>query len=114
MTRRRRAFLLAGVALLLGGLAASDVASREATLREGLGPVATVVVARRDLPAGSRLTRDALSVREVPERYAPRGAVGDPAALEGMELSVDVTARPGAAARARRRGRPRRAGSSCP
>jgi pilus assembly protein CpaB len=31
-----------------------------------------------------------LAVREVPERYAPRGAVGDPAALEGMELSADV------------------------
>ncbi len=92
MTRRRRALLLAGLALLLGGLAASDVASRESALREGLGPSVGVVVARTDLAAGSTIRRDALSVREVPERYAPRGAVGDPAAVVGMRLSADVAA----------------------
>jgi pilus assembly protein CpaB len=90
VTRRRRALLLAGLALLLGGLAASDVASREAALRKGLGPTVDVVVARRDLPAGTRLERAALAVREVPERYAPSGAVGDPAALVGLQVSVDV------------------------
>jgi pilus assembly protein CpaB len=92
VTRRRRALLLAGLALLLGGLAASDVASREAALREGLGPTVEVVVARNDIPAGTKLVREALSVRQVPERYAPRGAVGDPAALVGLQLAVDVAA----------------------
>ena len=90
MTRRRRALLLAGLALLLGGLAASDVASRESALREGLGPSVGVVVARGDLPAGTRLRREALAVRTVPERYAPRGAVADPAALVGLRLGADV------------------------
>jgi pilus assembly protein CpaB len=92
VTRRRRALLLAGFALLLGGLAASDVASREAALREQLGPTVGVVVARTDLAAGSRIGREALSVREVPQRYAPRGAVGDPAALVGMRVNADVPA----------------------
>jgi pilus assembly protein CpaB len=92
VTRRRRALLLAGLALLLGGLAASDVASREAALREGLGPTVAVVVARSDIPAGTKLAREALSVRQVPERYAPRGAVADPAALVGLQLAVDVAA----------------------
>jgi pilus assembly protein CpaB len=33
-----------------------------------------------------------LAVREVPERYAPRGAVGDPAAVVGMRVRADVAA----------------------
>jgi pilus assembly protein CpaB len=92
VTRRRRALLLAGLALLLGGLAASDVASRVWALREGLGPSVGVVVARSELAAGSTIGRASLSVREVPARYAPRGAVADPAALVGMRLSADVAA----------------------
>jgi pilus assembly protein CpaB len=92
VNRRRRALLLAGLALLLGGLAASDVASRERALNERLGPAVGVVVARADLRAGSRVSRDVLAVRQVPERYAPRGAVGDPAALVGLRLSADVAA----------------------
>lgn len=84
--------MLGGLALLLGGLAASDVASREAALREGIGPTVGVVVARTDLAAGSRLTRDALAVRDVPERYAPRGAVADPAAVAGLRVNADVAA----------------------
>jgi pilus assembly protein CpaB len=92
VTRRRRALLLTGLALLLGGLAASDVASRESALRERLGPTVGVVVARTDLEAGSTIRRDALSMREVPERYVPRGAVADPAALVGLRLSADVAA----------------------
>ena len=92
MTRRRRALLLAGLALLLGGLAASDVSSRESALRKGLGPSVGVVVARSELAAGSTIRRDSLSVREVPARYAPRGAVADPDALVGLRLSADVAA----------------------
>jgi pilus assembly protein CpaB len=90
VSRRRRALLLAGLALLLGGLAASDVASRESALREQLGPSVGVVVARADIASGARLTRAMLAVREVPERYAPRGAVGDPAALVGLRVHADV------------------------
>jgi pilus assembly protein CpaB len=92
MNRRRRALLLAGLALLLGGLAASDVASRERALDERLGPSVGVVVARTGLEEGSRLTRDALAVRHVPERYAPRGAVADAGALVGLRLRAPVAA----------------------
>ena len=38
MTRARRALLLGGLAVVLGSLAASDVAGREAALRRGAGP----------------------------------------------------------------------------
>jgi pilus assembly protein CpaB len=92
VNRRRRALLLAGLALLLGGLAASDVASRERALRDRLGPTVGVVVAQSDIAAGARLTRAQLAVRAVPERYAPRGAVADPAALVGLRVNADVSA----------------------
>jgi pilus assembly protein CpaB len=45
MSRRRRAILLLGLAMLLGGLAASDVARREAAIARQLGPDTPVVVA---------------------------------------------------------------------
>jgi len=92
MSRRRRGALLAGLALLLGALAASDVAGREAALRRGLGPVVEVVVARDSLAAGTRLTPARLAVRRVPARYAPRGGYADADALAGQRLHADVPA----------------------
>jgi pilus assembly protein CpaB len=91
MTRRRRAAALLGLALLLGVLAASDVAGREAALRRQLGRSVPVVVAARPLAAGDRVSRAALAVRHVPERYAPRNAVGDPAAVVGQRVAVAVS-----------------------
>ena len=52
VSRRRRAAALLGLALVLGGLAASDVARREAAVRAQLGPAVDVVVARADIAAG--------------------------------------------------------------
>ena len=92
MSRRRRGALLAGLALLLGGLAASDVAGREAALRRGLGPVVEVVVARDSLAAGTRLAPAQLAVRRVPARYAPRGGFASADALAGQRLRADVSA----------------------
>jgi len=71
---RRRALVLGGLALVLGALAASDVAGREAALRRRLGPVVPVVVARRSVQTGARLRARDLAVRHVPARYAPTGA----------------------------------------
>ena len=71
MSRRRRAALLLGLALVLGGLAASDVARREAALRAQLAPLVDVVVARGDLPAGRALRPDDLAVRRVPPATRP-------------------------------------------
>jgi pilus assembly protein CpaB len=88
MTRRRRAVALLGLALLLGVLAASDVAGREAALRRQLGRSVAVVVVAEPLAAGDRISRAALAVRHVPERYAPRTALGDPAGVVGERVAV--------------------------
>ena len=93
MTRRRRAAALLGLALLLGVLAASDVAGREAALRRQLGPTVQVVVVRAPLRAGERISRAALALREVPERYAPPGALRDPAAAVGQRAAVAIAPR---------------------
>jgi len=92
VSRRRRAILLLGLAMLLGGLAASDVARREAAIARQLGPDTPVVVARGDLPAGVRLTAQRLAVRRVPTRYAPAAAARAPADLLGQRTSVPVAA----------------------
>ena len=123
MTRRRRAAALLGLALLLGVLAASDVAGREAALRRQLGPTVPVVVVRAPLRAGERIARAALAVREVPERYAPAGRAarsGTPRSdsaprwrsRERTDLAASLLAVAGADARAARtRAAPRGAGA---
>jgi pilus assembly protein CpaB len=93
MTRRRRAAALLGLALLLGVLAASDVAGREAALRRELGAAVTVVVVRAPLRAGERIERASLALRQVPERYAPPGALRDPAAAVGQRAAVAIAPR---------------------
>ena len=90
MSRRRRAAVLLGLALVLGGLAGSDVARREAAVRDQLGPAVTVVVARADLSAGRPLRARDLAVRRVPERYAPVGAATLPEILLGQRLAAPV------------------------
>lgn len=90
--RRRRAFVLAGLALTLGGLAASDVAGREAALDRSLGPAVSVVVARRDLPAGKPVPSSSLTTRAVPARFAPREALSDPAQAAGRRPSAPIPA----------------------
>jgi pilus assembly protein CpaB len=94
MTRRRRAAALLGLALLLGVLAASDVAGREAALRRQLGPTVPVVVVREPLRAGQRIARGALALRFVPARYAPASAFHDPAEAFGRRAGVPIA--PGA------------------
>ncbi|HEX2087075.1 MAG TPA: SAF domain-containing protein [Solirubrobacteraceae bacterium] len=90
--RRRRAFVLAGLALLLGGLAASDVAGREAALQRRLGPTVPVVVTRAPLEAGKPIDTSRLSVRHVPARFAPQGAFAAPGEVAGRRPGADVPA----------------------
>ena len=78
MTRRRRGALLIGLALALGGLAASDVGRREAAVRAELAPLVDVVVAGRDLPPRRRIAPADLALRRIPARYAPVGAASVP------------------------------------
>ena len=90
MSRRRRAAVLLGLALVLGGLAASDVARRESALRAQLGPVVQVVVARADIAPGRPVAAADLAVRRVPSRYAPAGAATLPETLIGQRLAAAV------------------------
>jgi pilus assembly protein CpaB len=92
MTRRRRAAVLLGLALVLGGLAASDVAGREGALRRAVGPTVPVVVARTPIKAGATLKRGDLAVRQVPARFAPALAYASPAALEHAKAAVALDA----------------------
>ena len=90
MSRRRRAALLLGLALVLGALAAADIGRREAALRAQVGPAVDVLVARTALAAGRRLEAGDIAVRRVPERFASTVAV--PELLVGRRLAVDVPA----------------------
>jgi pilus assembly protein CpaB len=92
VSRRRRAALLLGLALVLGALAASDVARREAALRDQVGPAVEVLVARTPLETGRRLRPGDLAVRRVPERFAPSGAAPFPELVIGERLAVTVPA----------------------
>lgn len=90
MTRRRRALLLGGLALVLGGLAASNVAGREAALTRRVGELVDVVVAREPVAAGALIRQDALAVRRVPRRFAPSDRIASPRALAGLHAAVDI------------------------
>lgn len=92
MTRRRRALLLGGLALLLGGLAAHNVSGREAALERRVGGLVDVVVAREPIDSGAPVQAGALAVRRVPQRFAPDGAIPAPDTLAGLRASVDIAA----------------------
>jgi len=92
VSRRRRALLLAGLALVLGGLAAFNVAGREAALERRIGGLVDVVVARAPVAAGDRLTARSLAVRRVPSRFAPAGTTGSPRAFLDRRAAVDIPA----------------------
>lgn len=83
---RRRALALGAIAALLVVAGLFELGRGSAPLRRG--PVATEVVAVRNIPAGARITADALGVVRVPARYAVRGAVVDPRAAIGLRAAV--------------------------
>jgi pilus assembly protein CpaB len=86
--RRRRALTLLALALLCGWLAASDVRGTERRARASLGPMATAVVARADLPAGKPIAAGQLSVRTVPARFLPPDAIASAADAVGLRAAV--------------------------
>ena len=97
MTRRRRTAALLGLAALLGGLAASDVAGREAALDRALGPTVTVVVARtrsprarRSTPGGSRSAASPRASRRALAYASPDVVAGARAAAD-LQPGEDVT-----------------------
>jgi pilus assembly protein CpaB len=92
MSRRRRGFLLLGLALVLGGLAAADVSRREAALERRLGPAVPVVVARTAVEPGTRLEPRHLALRQVPARFAPAGGFASTREVLGMPVAVPIGA----------------------
>jgi pilus assembly protein CpaB len=86
--RRRRALALGALALIMGAMAASDVGRREAALAGQLSPQVDVVVAARDLEAGTELGERDLAVRSVPARFAAPGAASVPVEVLGQRLVV--------------------------
>jgi pilus assembly protein CpaB len=90
VSHRRRALLLGGLALVLGGLAASNVAGREAALTRRVGGLVDVVVAREPIAAGAVVRPRALAIRRVPRHFAPAGAVASPDAVAGLRAAVDI------------------------
>ena len=90
MSRRRRAALLLGLALLLGTLAATTVGRREAALEAQLGPLSEIVVARTDLVPGRPLRVGDLALRRLPARYVPAGAATSAGELVARALAVPV------------------------
>lgn len=90
MSRRRRGALLIGLALALGGLAASDVGRREAAVRAQLAPLVDVVVANRELPPRRRVRPADLALRRIPARYAPVGAASVPEEVIGRRPAAAV------------------------
>jgi pilus assembly protein CpaB len=83
---------LGGLALVLGGLAASNVAGREAALSRRVGSLVDVAVARDSIAAGSTIRARALAIRRVPERFAPSSAFGSARQLIGQKAAVDIAA----------------------
>jgi len=84
--------MLGGFALVLGGLAAFNVAGREAALERRVGAPVDVVVAHEPIRPGQRVPAGALAIRRVPERFAPRGAPGDPRQYVGQRARVPIPA----------------------
>lgn len=92
MSRRRRAALLLGLAVALGGLAASDVARREGALSHRIGPGVWVLVTAHPIRAGARLDPVALARREIPARYAPPDAFAVAAEVAGQRTTGPLPA----------------------
>jgi Flp pilus assembly protein CpaB len=96
MSRRRRAvaFLLAALIAAAGAAAIADGYGTGAT--RGYGPLRPVVVVERTLPAGRRLgpreVELGLTLRRVPRRFVPPGALGAPEEALGLFARARLSA----------------------
>ncbi len=117
MSRRTRAVGFGLLALLAAAVAASLADGYGLTVARGYGPLRRVVVAAADLPAGRRIglreVEAALTVRRVPARFAPAGALAAPQQALGLVPAARVPAGSyllAAQLRLPRRGEPTRRG----
>lgn len=91
-----RAARISAVLAVLSGLAAfalvQGYVGRIEASRPALGPPVPVVVAAEDLSRGATLDADAVQVRQLPREFAPPGAIGDPADVQGRVLVSAIAA----------------------
>jgi Flp pilus assembly protein CpaB len=117
MSRRGRAIAFGLLALLAAAVAASLADGYGLTVARGYGPLRRVVVAVADLPAGRQIgpreVEAALTVRRVPARFAPPGALSAPQQALGLVPAARAPAGSyllAAQLRLPRRGRPAHSG----
>jgi len=96
VSRRVRAAIFAGMALICAALAASTASDYRSGVEAQLGELRSVLVARSEVPAGRALRpRDAdelLEVRRVPARFAPADGLADPVEALGLEPHAPIPA----------------------
>jgi Flp pilus assembly protein CpaB len=95
MSRRRRALGFLALALLAAGAAAAIADGYGTRIADRYGPLRPVVVAAADLPGGRPIGQPdvaALSVRRVPERFVPSGALASPTEALGLVPAAPVPA----------------------
>lgn len=96
MSRRSRALLFLGLALVAAALAAGIADSYGNQVARGYGPLRDVVVATRALRAGRALdsgdAADGLASRRVPVRFVPAEALRMPAEAIGLVPAADLPA----------------------
>jgi Flp pilus assembly protein CpaB len=124
VSRRARAGGFLVLALFAAGAAAALADGYGSSVARGYGPLRDVVVVDSGLPAGRRLgqrqVESSLTVRRVPERFIPAGALGSPLEALGLLpraalpagsylLAAELAARPSRPPRSRRLGGGRRA-----
>lgn len=91
MSRRARAVVFLGLALVTAALAAGIADSYGSRVASGYGPLRQVVVATKSFKARSVLRPvdiAGLETRRVPVRFVPVGALSDPREALGLEPTV--------------------------
>lgn len=96
MSRRRRAILFGGAALVCA-IGAATIAGRYRTAADArYGDLRPVLVASTDIPAGTLIgpaqAKDALSVRRVPASFIPPGALRGPEQALGRAPGATIPA----------------------
>ena len=88
MSRRARAAAFLALAVLAAATAAAVVAGYSSSVARGYGPLRRVVVLEQSLPAGRAIGPDEvasrLTVRRVPVRFVPAGALSVPGDALGL------------------------------
>lgn len=94
--RRRRGLTLVALAVVCGGLAASEVGARSDAARRSVGEPTPVVIAARDIDSGTKLGRRAagelLTVHQVPAAFVGPDSFAAPDEIAGATVQAPIPA----------------------